>query len=120
MRTEMNDTSQTMSCGANGSSVSVARVHALEHDDARIVAQPRVELPVADVDGDHARRAALEQDVGEAAGRGADVEAVEPGRVDAEQRRAPCASFSPPRETYAGPRSTLARRSSSTCWPGLS
>ena len=44
-----------------------------------------MELPVADVERDHARGAALEEDVGEAAGRGADVEAVAPGRVDAER-----------------------------------
>ena len=65
-----------------------ARVRPLEHDDARVGAQPRMELPVADVDRDHARRAALEQHVGEAAGRRADVEAVEARRIDAEARRA--------------------------------
>ena len=62
-----------------------ARVRPLEHGDARIGAEPRMELPVADVDRDHARSAALEEDVGEAAGRRADVDAVEPGRVDAER-----------------------------------
>ena len=40
--------------------------------------------PAPDVERDHARRAALEQDVREAAGRGADVERVPPGRVDPE------------------------------------
>ena len=44
-----------------------------------------MQLAVADVDRDHARGAAPEQDVGEAAGRCADVEAVESGRVDAER-----------------------------------
>ena len=44
-----------------------------------------MQLPVADVERDHARGAALEQHVGEAAGRGADVEAVEPARVDPER-----------------------------------
>ena len=44
-----------------------------------------MELAVADVDGDHAGGAALEQDVAEAAGGGAEVEAVEPGRFDAER-----------------------------------
>ena len=81
----MNETSQVTSCGANGSSVSVARVRPLEHGHARVVAEPLVQLPVADVERDHARGAALEEDVGEAAGRRADVEAVEPGRVDAER-----------------------------------
>ena len=43
-----------------------------------------MQLPVADVQRDHARGAALQQDVREPAGRGADVEAVAPGRVDPE------------------------------------
>ena len=43
-----------------------------------------MQLAVADVERDHARRAPLQQHVGEAAGRGADVEAVEPRDVDAE------------------------------------
>ena len=80
----MNETSQVTRSGANGSSVELAGVRALEHGHARVVAQPLVELAVADVERDHARGAALEQDVGEAAGRGADVERVTPGRVDAE------------------------------------
>src|SRR5262249_2202498 len=42
------------------------------------------QLPVADVEPDHARCTALEEDVREAARRGADVDAVEAGRVDAE------------------------------------
>ena len=40
------------------------------------------ELPVADVDRDDPRGAALEQAVGEAAGRGAEVEAIEAGHVE--------------------------------------
>ena len=43
-----------------------------------------VELAVADVDGVDAPRAALQQAVGEAAGRGADVEADQAAGVDAE------------------------------------
>ena len=62
-----------------------ARVRALEDGDARVGAQARVELPVADVDRDDASGAALEQDVREAAGRRAEVEAVPPVRVDAER-----------------------------------
>ena len=56
----------------------MARVEVLDDDDARVVAQPPVELPVADVERDDARRAALQQHVGEAAGRGADVERLAP------------------------------------------
>ena len=81
----MNETSQVISAGANGSSVSVRALRALEHRHARVAAEPRVQLAVADVERDHARSAALEQHVGEPARRGADVEAVETLRVDAER-----------------------------------
>ena len=54
----------------------VARVEVLDDDDARIVAQRPVDLAVADVERHDARRAALQQDVGEAAGRRADVERI--------------------------------------------
>src|SRR5580765_4544756 len=57
----------------------LAGIRALEHGHARVVAQPLVKLAAPDVERDHARRAALEQDVGEAAGRGTDVERVAPG-----------------------------------------
>ena len=40
---------------------------------------------MADVERDHARGAALKEHIGEAAGGSAHVEAVEPGRVDAER-----------------------------------
>ena len=43
-----------------------------------------MELPVPDVECDHAGRAALEQHVGEATGRGAHVEGVETSWVDSE------------------------------------
>src|SRR3954454_15985342 len=43
-----------------------------------------MQLAVADVHRDHASRASLQEDVREAAGRSADVHAVEIGRVDAE------------------------------------
>ena len=60
-----------------------ARVRALAHLDARVVAQLLRELPVARVDGHDLARAALEQAVGESAGRRADVEAAQPAHVDA-------------------------------------
>ena len=47
-----------------------------------IVAKTPVELPVGDVERDHPVGAALQQAVGEPAGRGADVEAGAPGDVD--------------------------------------
>ena len=43
-----------------------------------------MELAVADVERDHPGRSPLEEHVGEAAGRGADVDAVEAGGIDAE------------------------------------
>jgi aminoglycoside 6'-N-acetyltransferase len=60
------------------------RICPFEDDDARVLADPRVQLAVANVQRDHACCAALEQNVGEAAGGGADVEAGPPGRIDAE------------------------------------
>ena len=61
-----------------------ARVRPLEDGHSRVGAQPRMELAVADVDRHDARRACLEQAVGEAAGRGADVHGVLARDVDAE------------------------------------
>ena len=81
----MNDTSQVTSCGANGRLGQRARIDALEHGHARVVPDLVVQLPVAHVERDHARRAALQQHVGEPAGGGADVERVEPGDVDPER-----------------------------------
>ena len=67
-----------------------------------------MQLAVADVERDHAGRAALQQDVGEAAGGCADVEAVAARRVDAErlERRAR-ASPRPARRTAAPRESQL-------------
>src|SRR3989442_12412323 len=44
-----------------------------------------MQLPVTDVERDHAPRATLEQDVGETAGGGADVGRVGPGDIEAER-----------------------------------
>ena len=62
----------------------VPGVEVLDDDHARVVAQRPVDLPVADVERDDARGAALQQHVGEAAGRGADVERLAPVDGDAE------------------------------------
>src|SRR5437868_3231589 len=61
-----------------------AGVLALEDDDARILADRPRELAVADIDGVDPRGAAAEQDVREAAGRGADVERDGAGGIDRE------------------------------------
>ncbi len=52
----------------------LARVRALEHLHPRVLAEPVVEDPVADVDRDDLARPSLQQAVGEAACRRADVE----------------------------------------------
>ncbi len=83
---EMNATSivtRSTRCGTSAVGQR-AGVDAFAHDDARVVAQPPIELSVADVERDDARRAALQQDVGEAAGRGADVECQPAGDDDPE------------------------------------
>ena len=66
------------------SGVKRARIEAFERAHARVRRKARIELSVADVDGDDLRRAAREQDVGEASGRGADVEADEARRIEPE------------------------------------
>ena len=80
-------------------SVDVTEVGALAATSTRASApEPFVELAVADVDGDHLRGAALEQAVGEAAGRRAGVE--DPNPVTSSSKRSSAASsFSPPRPT---------------------
>src|SRR6266542_580688 len=64
--------------------VEEARVLPLAHDDARVAAELRVELPVPDVHREHPRRAALEEEVREAAGGGPEVGADLPARIDRE------------------------------------
>ena len=75
------------------------RVDALAHDDARIVAQPPIELPVADVERDDARRAALEQHVGEAPVEAPMSSARRPATSRPKESSAR-ASLTPPRLTY--------------------
>src|SRR5271166_1452981 len=61
-----------------------ACVDAFERPHARVRREAPVELPAADVDRHHHSRAAAQQHVGKSAGRGADVEAGEPGRIEPE------------------------------------
>ena len=115
----MNETSHVTSCGANGSSVSVRAFVRSSTVTRASLAEARMELAVADVERDHARRAALQQHVGEPARRGADVEAVEPGRIDAERvERVRELRARPARRTAAAARPRAAP-SSSTCSPGF-
>ena len=64
--------------------VSVAGVRPLHRHDPRVAPERLGQLAATDVERVDAGRAALQQDVGEAAGGGADVEADEAGRVDPE------------------------------------
>ncbi len=61
-----------------------ARIDAFKRTDARVRREAGIELSVADIDGDHLRRSVREQHVGEASGRGADVEADVALRIEGE------------------------------------
>ena len=114
---EMNETSTTARSPADPGRSPGASRRALTPSSTRhavVAAQPLVQLAAADVERDHVRRARLQQAVGEAAGRGADVEAARARDVDRRTRSSAVASLSPPRETKAGPRST-----SSAASPGI-
>ena len=84
---EMNDRSATTRSTGTPPSVSrvtlrMSRRSSVGHPG--MAAQPRVELAVADVDGDHVGGAGLEQAVGEPPGRRAGVQAATTGRVEGE------------------------------------
>ncbi len=84
----MNDTSivtmpKARASGRKSIGGQRSRVHALDDGHSRVAAQLPIELAVADVEGDHAPRAALEKHVGESAGRGADVQREPIAHVDA-------------------------------------
>ncbi len=86
-RSEMKETSTTARSTGSGTSASERRraLTRSRRTHARVGAKLRVELSVADVDRVDARRAALEQTVREAPGRGAHVQANLPGGVDPER-----------------------------------
>ena len=117
----MKDTSTVASEGDEGQVGGRQRagVQALDHGHARVLAQARVDLAVGDVDGGDPRGAALEQAVGEAAGGGADVDAVVAGEVDPE-RVERVSSLIPPRETNRGRAETISSAPGSTSWLGRS
>jgi hypothetical protein len=62
----------------------VAGIGAFQNNHALVIPQPPVELAMADVDGVYAPRAPLQQHVGEAAGRGAEVERRAARRIELE------------------------------------
>ena len=82
----MKETSTVIRSGRKGRYESPrARAFSLSITRTRgVLPQPPVELPVADVDRDHHHGAALEQAVGEPAGRRADVQAAAPLDLDRE------------------------------------
>ena len=83
---EMNDRSATTRSTARRCvGGEVADVEALDHHDALVVADARMELAVADVERDDLAGAALQQAVGEAAGRRAGIEHPPADDVDAER-----------------------------------
>ena len=84
--------------------VQGAGVPPLDHRHARILADPPVELAVGHVERRHGGGPALEQAVGEPAGRGAHVQAAAALRARARTRPGRCSSFTPPRETYGAGR----------------
>ena len=63
------------------------QVGALQVDHPGVGAQPAAQLAGAGVDGVDTGRPGVEQGLGEAAGRGAQVERDSAGRVDAERRQ---------------------------------
>jgi uncharacterized protein DUF998 len=62
----------------------VPRISALVHDDPRILPESPIKLSLPHVDRVNPERAPLQQHVGEAAGRRADVDGNLPGHVEAE------------------------------------
>src|SRR5215470_11184937 len=72
----------------NAARIQRARIAALERHHRRQPRQTRIELTMADVDGVDPARAGFKQRLGEAAGRGADVEGNDAGDGKAKVREA--------------------------------
>jgi hypothetical protein len=62
----------------------VARVHAVDDDHPWILTQALVQLCAPDIEGDHPRRAALEEDIGETARGRTQVERMPSSGLDGE------------------------------------
>ncbi len=74
---------------ADGLRRQSARVGALHDDDARVDAELVSELSVPHVDGHDPGGAALQQTIGEAAGRRSEIEAAKAAHVDRERVERP-------------------------------
>ena len=99
--TEMNETSTTARSIGSGSVVGGQRpgVRPLHRHDPLVAPERLGELAAPDVDRVDARRAALEQHVGEAAGRRAHVEADQPGGSIPNASSAAASLWPPPAPT---------------------
>ena len=64
--------------------LKIAGIEALDGPNARIALKAFMKLTMADIDGMDPCRAALKQDLGEAAGGGAEIEAGQAHRIEAE------------------------------------
>src|SRR5207237_3323865 len=64
--------------------IQVPDVDPLQYGDPRVLAEAPGQLSIPDVDRDDARGASLQQEVGEAPGRRADIKAYPSCRIDAE------------------------------------
>ena len=62
-----------------------ARIEPFVNNDSAVAPQSRVDLSMADVDRINPPRAARQHDIGEAAGRGANIETVETMRIETER-----------------------------------
>ena len=109
---EMNETSATTtSAGPPIAPSSPPDVCSFEHGHPCVVARTRVQLAVADVEGDDGGGAARQQAVREPAGRGADVDGPAARRRRCRSAPGRRRSFSPPRPTKrAGGRRRRRRR----------
>ena len=83
---EMKDRSATtmLDRSADGRRCQLAHVGAFQHRHPLVRPQRPCQLPVSDVDGDHLAGTAIEQHLGEPAGRGTGVQAARIGHRDAE------------------------------------
>jgi hypothetical protein len=77
-----------------------------------------MQLGLADVDRVNARGAARQQSVGEAAGRGPDIEKTRPAGSKPKWSSA-AASFTPPRDTYGCAGSARNTASAASSWEAL-
>ena len=101
-----------------GQRSELPEIRALHADHARVTSQPVEQLATPNVDRIHDPRAALEEDIGEAARAGSGVEAGEAGWIDREclQRRL---ELLPARDAQRGGCTSSTPASAATAWPAF-